>query len=171
MSEGSTSHNPKLSVILALITVAGGIAAAYVTTREKPRIESAVATAATASSVGTATAATSSERTTAASSEVAENWIIRGAVVEGGGKRPVKSAVVVLVPANGQIITTTGDDGSFHFSGVPAGTYALVVKESDGGLRVQIPRVRPDGSNVLVGEAPELQDHPKAYVSYKIEKK
>jgi hypothetical protein len=69
-----------------------------------------------------------------------------------------------------QSITNTGNDGSFELSGVPAGTYALVVREVDGGTRVMIPQKRADGSDILIGEVPDEEDLPETFISYKIDK-
>jgi len=100
-----------------------------------------------------------------------EKWSIRGQVVDSSNRTPVKNADVVLVPMTGQNISITGTDGSFELSGVPEGTYALVVREPDGGgARVMFPQKREDGSDILAGEAPDQRGRPKTFVSYKIDK-
>jgi hypothetical protein len=159
MSETSTLQNPRLVVLTALIGATTTIAASLVAVFPQI-IHLRVGPPSTTEQVIVPTPPAP-----------AEKWSIRGQVVATGSKKPVKSADVVLLPMTGQNIASTGDDGSFEFSAVPAGTYHLVVRESDGGSRVMIPRKRSDGSDVLEGDVPDQQYHPKAFVSYKIERR
>ena len=157
MSDTSPSQNPRLVVLTALITAVTSIGVSVVGIF--PQMQARTVKADT-------------EVTTSSPPPAAEKWSIRGAVVASENGRPVKSADIVLVPMTGQNIRSTGDDGSFEFSGVAAGTYSLVVREPGAGSRVMIPQKRPDdGSDILIGEAPDRADHPKAFVSYKIEKR
>lgn len=160
MSETSTLQNPRLVVLTALIGAITTIAASLVAVFPQllPPLHNRNSN-------------TDKAVTTTTTTAPAEKWSIRGQVVATGSKKPVKSADVVLLPMTGQNIASTGDDGSFEFSAVPAGTYHLVVRESDGGSRVMIPRKRSDGSDVLEGDVPDQQYHPKAFVSYKIERR
>jgi hypothetical protein len=158
MSETSTLHSPRLVVLTALIGAATTIAASLVAVFPQIIHSAPVQTGQTNQAIVTPT-------------PPAEKWSIRGQVVASGSRKPVKSADVVLLPMTGQNISSTGDDGSFEFSGVPAGTYSLVVREPDGGSRVMIPQKHADGSDKLEGEVPEEQYRPKAFVSYKIDRR
>lgn len=160
MSDGTAFQNPKLVVITALITAITSIGVSVVgifpqlqarTHAEKPAVTP------TASSAGKALST--------------EKWSIRGAVVDSDSKSPVKNADVVLVPMNGQNIASTGTDGSFELSGVPEGTYALIVREPSGGSRVMFPQKNQDGTDMMSGEAPGQKDRPKTFISYKIDKR
>jgi hypothetical protein len=160
MSETSTLQSPRLVVLTALIGATTTIAASIVAVFPQLFFLGHNVNGNTDKVV-----------TTTTTTPPAEKWSIRGQVVAGGSKKPVKSADVVLLPMTGQNIASTGDDGSFEFSAVPPGTYHLVVRESDGGSRVMIPRKRSDGSDELEGNVPDQQYHPKAFVSYKIERR
>jgi hypothetical protein len=157
MSDSTISQNPKLIVITALITAITSIGVSVVGIF--PQLQ--------ARTIHQEKAAT----TTADKTLPTEKWSIRGAVVDSASKSPVKNADVVLVPMTGQNIANTDTDGSFELSGVPAGTYALVVREPGGGSRVMFPQKREDGSDILIGEAPDQQGRPKTTISYKIDKR
>jgi Carboxypeptidase regulatory-like domain len=154
MSHTSSLQNPRLVVLTALITAVTSIAVSIVGIF--PQLHSRTIPQVTA--------------TTAPTPPAAEKWTIRGEVKDRTSKKPVKGADVVLVTMTPQSISNTGNDGSFELSGVPAGTYALVVREQDGGSRVMIPQKRADGSDILIGEVPDQKDLPKTFISYKIEK-
>jgi hypothetical protein len=157
MSETSTLHSPRLVVLTALIGAATTIAASLVAVF--PQI---------IHSTPAQTDQTNERKVIPA--PPAEKWSVRGQVVDRGG-RPVENADVVLVPVTGQNIQNTNTDGSFEFSGVPAGIYSLVVKQPGGGSRMQIPQKRDDGSDILAGKFPDEHERLKAFVSYKIERR
>jgi hypothetical protein len=154
MSQVSSLQNPRLIVLTALITAVTSIAVSIVGIF--PQLHSRTIPQVTATPVPT--------------QPLAKTWTIRGEVKDRTSKRPVKGADVVLVPMTPQSISNTGNDGSFELSGVPAGTYALVVREVDGGTRVMIPQKRADGSDILIGEVPDEEDLPETFISYKIDK-
>jgi hypothetical protein len=163
MSDISTLQNPRLVVITALITAVTSIGVSVVGIF--PQLQ---ARTMQPDKTITTSAAKPAEITPPAQ----EKWSIRGEVVDSSSRQPVKNADVVLVPMTGQNISITGNDGSFELSGVPAGTYALIVREPDGGgSRVMFPKKRADGSDILMGEAPDLKNRPKTFVTYKIEKR
>ncbi|HBB87122.1 MAG TPA: hypothetical protein DC047_05865 [Blastocatellia bacterium] len=157
MSDGTVFQNPKLVVITALITAVTSIGVSVVGIF--PQLQ--------ARTINPEKAAI----TTADKILPTEKWSIRGAVVDSESKTPVKNADVVLVPMTGQNISSTGNDGSFELSGVPEGTYALIVREPGGGSRIMFPQKREDGSDILIGEAPDQKGRPKTFISYKIDKR
>lgn len=157
MSDGTAFQNPKLVVITALITAVTSIGVSVVGIF--PQLQARTIHPERA-------AATTADKTLAT-----EKWSIRGAVVDSESKTPVKNADVVLVPMTGQNISSTGNDGSFELSGVPEGTYALIVREPGGGSRIMFPQKREDGSDILIGEAPDQKGRPKTFISYKIDKR
>lgn len=163
MSDISSFQNPRLVVITALITAVTSIGVSVVGIFPKLHEQTFKSDSAI-----TTTTAQAAEKTP----PEPEKWSIRGEVVDSNSKQPVKNADVVLVPMTGQNISITGNDGSFELTSVPAGTYALIVREPDGGgSRVMFPQKRPDGTDILMGEAPDQRGRPKTYVSYKIEKR
>lgn len=157
MSDGTAFQNPKLVVITALITAVTSIGVSVVGIF--PQLQARTIHPEKA-------AATTADKTLPT-----EKWSIRGAVVDSESKTPVKNADVVLVPMTGQNISSTGNDGSFELSGVPEGTYALIVREPGGGSRIMFPQKREDGSDILIGEAPDQKGRPKTFISYKIDKR
>lgn len=157
MSDGTAFQNPKLVVITALITAVTSIGVSVVGIF--PQLQARTIH----SEKG---AITTPDKTLPT-----EKWSIRGAVVDSESKSPVKNADVVLVPMTGQNISSTGNDGSFELSGVPEGTYALIVREPGGGSRIMFPQKRDDGSDILIGEAPDQKGRPKTFISYKIDKR
>jgi hypothetical protein len=158
MSDGTAFQNPKLVVITALITAVTSIGVSVVGIF--PQLQARTIH----SEKG---AITTPDKKTLPT----EKWSIRGAVVDSESKSPVKNADVVLVPMTGQNISSTGNDGSFELSGVPEGTYALIVREPGGGSRIMFPQKRDDGSDILIGEAPDQKGRPKTFISYKIDKR
>ena len=159
MPDVTAFQNPKLVVITALITAVTSIGVSVVGIF--PQLQ--------ARTMHPDKAATIVADKTTPQTEI---WSIRGQVVDSGNKAPVKNADVVLVPMTGRNISVTGNDGSFELSGVPEGTYALIVREPDGGgSRVMFPQKRDDGSDILIGEAPDQKGKPKTFVSYKIDKR
>jgi len=157
MSDGTAFQNPKLVVITALITAVTSIGVSVVGIF--PQLQARTM---------------HPEKGAAATADKTlptEKWSIRGAVVDSESKSPVKNADVVLVPMTGQNISSTGNDGSFELSGVPEGTYALIVREPGGGSRIMFPQKRDDGSDILIGEAPDQKGRPKTFISYKIDKR
>jgi hypothetical protein len=162
MSDISTLQNPRLVVITALITAVTSIGVSVVGIF--PQLH--------ARTMQPDKTITSPAKPAENIPPAQEKWSIRGEVVDSSSKQPVKNADGVLVPMTAQNISITGNDGSFELSGVPAGTYALIVREPDGGgSRVMFPQKRPDGSDILMGEAPDLRGRPKTFVTYKIEKR
>ncbi len=158
MSDSTFSQNPKLVVITALITAITSIGVSVVgifPQLQARTLKPEQGVAGIAEKISPPT----------------EKWSIRGAVVDSASKSPVKNADVVLVPITGQNIANTDTDGSFELSGVPAGTYSLIVREPGGGSRVMFPQKREDGSDILIGEAPDQQGRPKTTISYKIDKR
>ena len=147
----ATSHNPKLVVITALITAATSIGVSVVGIF--PQLQARTL---------------KPEKTVSAT---VEKWSIRGQVVDSVSKSPVQNADVVLVPMTGQNIASTGDDGSFELSAAAKGAYYLVVREPGGGSRVMLPQKRQeDGTDILIGQAPDEKDRKKTFISYKIDK-
>ncbi|MEP6718279.1 MAG: carboxypeptidase-like regulatory domain-containing protein [bacterium] len=157
MSDGTAFQNPKLVVITALITAVTSIGVSVVGIF--PQLQ--------ARTIHPEKGAI----TTADKTLPTEKWSIRGAVVDSDSKSPVKNADVVLVPITGQNISSTDSDGLFELSGVPAGTYSLIVREPGGGSRVMLPQKREDGSDILIGEAPDQKNRPKTFITYKIDKR
>ena len=153
----SAFQNPRLVVITALITAVTSIGVSVVGIF--PQLQARTINPGKA-------AATTADKTLPT-----EKWSIRGAVVDSDSRSPVKNADVVLVPMTGQNISSTGNDGSFELSGVPEGTYALIVREPGGGSRILFPQKREDGSDILIGEAPDQKGRPKTFISYKIDKR
>jgi hypothetical protein len=158
MSDGTAFQNPKLVVITAFITAVTSIGVSVVGIF--PQLQARTIHPEKAAAIVADKAAP------------AEKWSIRGEVIDSDSKSPVKNADVVLVPMTGQNIASTGTDGSFELSGVPEGTYALIVREPGGGTRVMFPQKRrEDGSDILIGQAPDQKDRPKTFISYKIDKR
>ena len=156
MSDTTAFQNPKLVVITALITAVTSIGVSVVGIF--PQLQARTL---------------KPEKTLSASADnTAEKWSIRGQVVDSVSKSPVQNADVVLVPMSGQNIASTGTDGSFELSAAARGAYYLVVREPGGGSRVMLPQKRQeDGSDILIGQAPNEKDRQKTFISYQIDKR
>jgi hypothetical protein len=157
MSDGTAFQNPKLVVITALITAVTSIGVSVVGIF--PQLQARTIHAENPAIMPAGKALPT------------EKWSIRGQVVDSVSKSPVQNADVVLVPMTGQNIASTGTDGSFELSAAAKGAYYLVVREPGAGSRVVLPQHREeDGSDILIGQAPDEKYRLKTFINYKIDK-